>query len=115
MSIAMTACVPIVLGVLCGGAFGTAILEPAEITTPFAAAVRGLMVSVLAFLLLFSIPMILTSVTSPDILGTIIGFGIIFLYAVVIVGWLVAAVGTVAGCMLYLVGLRGKSRNENQN
>ncbi len=105
-SVALTAAAPIALAIVCGALFGSAILEPAETKTPFAAALRGLLVSLLSFLLLFTIPAIITLVTSPDFLGTALGFGVFFLYGLFIVGWLVAAVGAIAGWLLYVVGLR---------
>lgn len=107
-SMILTAVVPVVIAAVCGALLGSTILEPAETKTPLAAAIRGLMVGLLSFLLLFTIPAIISLVTSPDFLGTAVGFGIFFLYGLFIVGWLVVAVGAISGWLLYVVGLRNK-------
>ena len=97
------------IATVCGALLGSTILEPAEIKTAFQASMRGVTVSLLSFLLLFTIPALISVVASPDILGNAVAFGIFFLYGLFIVGWLVAAVWAVSGWLLYIVGSRNRT------
>lgn len=107
-SVILTAVVPVVIAAVCGALLGSTILEPAEVKNAFQAVMRGVMVSLLSFLLLFTIPALISLVASPDIAGTALAFGIFFLYGLFIVGWLVATVGAISGWLLYLVRSRNR-------
>ncbi len=66
---------------------------------------RGLMVAALSYLLMFTIPAIVVAFGISDLsqlIGTFGFFVFIFVYGLLLVGWLAAAVGAVAGLLLYL-------------
>jgi hypothetical protein len=94
--------VPILLAGICGYFIGYSILDPAKVRTSGQAMLRGLMVSLLAFVLFFvTAPLIMAS-TSKDPARSLSGWPLIFIFASVYIGWLVAMVGVVGGAFLYM-------------
>lgn len=101
----LTATVSILLSGFIGLLLGSNILDPKETKSEFKAIGFGLAVALLSFLFLFIFLAILSIFTSGDILGTIVAFAVFFLYGMLIVGWLAAIIGAIAGLLLYLLRL----------
>ena len=102
----LTATVSILLSGFIGLLLGSNILDPKETKSEFKAIGFGLAVALLSFLFLFIFLAILSIFTSGDILGTIVAFAVFFFYGMLIVGWVAASVGAIAGLLLYLLRLR---------
>jgi hypothetical protein len=98
----LTAVVPILLAGVCGLLFGSSILDASEVRTAGQAATRGLLVASLAYLLLFTGSAVILAFNNSDLVGTVVLCGILFLYGLLVVGWLVAGAGAAAGWLLYL-------------
>ena len=105
-SLLMTTAFPILLSGICGMLLGSSIFDVEEIQSGLQAALRGLMVAALSYLLMFTIPAIVLAFNTPDLLGLIIYSLFIFAYGLLLVGWLAAAVGAAAGFLLYLWRLK---------
>jgi len=105
-SLALTASVPILIAGVCGLLLGSTILDAAETKGAGRAIVMGLAIALLSYLLLFTVSAVLLSFNNDDIVGTIVFLGVLFLYGLVFVGWLVAVVGAAAGGLLYLYRLK---------
>lgn len=102
--------VPTLLSGICGGLLGASILDPAKVKTPGKAMLRGLMVSLLSYVL-FSIP--LSLVVAKDTAGALVGWPIVLVTSFVVIGWLVALVGVAGGALLYfyrVMSARDKGR-----
>lgn len=98
--------IPILLSGVSGLLIGSSILDPEDIKNAGQAVLRGLMVSVLSYLLLFAIPMIFTIYRTGDPGGAFIFFIFMFLYGLLAVGWLAGAAGMAAGGLLFLLRLK---------
>lgn len=105
-SVFFTAIIPIILSGLMGMLLGSKILDIDETKSEINAIGLGFAVAMLSFLFLFVVPAILIIFTSGDIFGTMAAFVVFFLYGLLIIGWLVAIIGAVAGLLLYLLRLR---------
>ena len=101
----LTETIPIIVSGFLGLFLGSTILDTEEIKSELQATLRGLMVGLLSYLLLFTLPAILTMFTSGDFFGTVAAFVIFFLYGLFIVGWLIAVVGALAGWLLFQLRL----------
>ena len=108
----LTAGVPILIGGICGLLLGSGILDAEEIRTASQAIGRGLMVALLSYLLLFTGTAVILALNNDDLVGTVTLFIIVFLYGLLLVGWLVAGVGAVAGWLLYLYRLKSVERHK---
>lgn len=106
----LTAAGPIILAGICGLLLGSTILDFDETKSASQAAVRGLFVGLLTYLLLFTLPLIIFAFISTDLVNDFIGFillfAITFVYGLFIVGWMIAVVGAIAGWLLYLLRLK---------
>jgi hypothetical protein len=78
---------------VCGACFGSSILDPSRVQTPAQAAGRGFIVAAASFLFYI----LLISVVAS---GGVAFFFLLF-YGSIIIGWLVAIVGALAGWLLY--------------
>lgn len=105
-SSAITAGAPILIAGICGLLLGSTILDAAETRSAGQAIGRGLTVALLSYLLLFTAPAVILAFNSDDLIGLVILFVITFLYGLLVVGWLIAGVGAVAGWLLYLYRLK---------
>jgi hypothetical protein len=105
-SLVLTAGVPILLAGICGLLLGSSILDAEEIRTAAQAIGRGLMVALLSYLLLFTGAAVILGFNNADFIGTVALYVIVFLYGLLLVGWLVAGVGATAGLLLYLYRLK---------
>lgn len=92
---------PILLAGVCGYFIGSGILDPAKVRTAGQAMLRGLMVSLLAFALFFVASPLVMALTSKDPARSLSGWPLVFIFASVYIGWLVAIVGVVGGALLY--------------
>ena len=93
---------PILLAGICGGWLGCSILDPVKVRTSGQAMLRGLMAALLAFLLFFVTSPLLIALTSKNPARSLSGWPLIFIFATVYVGWLVAIVGAVGGALLFM-------------
>ena len=110
-SAVMTAGVPVVIAGICGLLLGATILDAEEVKTAGQAIVRGLMVALLSYLLLFTVSALILAFNNDDLAGLIVTWAILFLMGLLVVGWLVALVGGVAGWLLYLYRLKSQVNN----
>ncbi len=101
-SLVLTAVVPIVVSGICGLALGSDILDAAVIKSALQAVERGLMIAGLCYLLLFLELTLALAVYIDDLMILILLEAIVFLYGLLLIGWLLAAVGAAAGGLLYL-------------
>lgn len=93
---------PILLAGICGYFLGHTILDPAKVRTSGRAMLRGLTVSLLAFVLFFVTSPLVIALTSKDPSRSLSGWPLIFIFATVYIGWLVAIVGVVGGALLFM-------------
>ena len=98
----LTAAVPIIASGICGLALGSDILDPETTTNPFQAVGRGLMITGLSYLLLFTGSTLVLAFLTEDLIGLIFLEFFVFLYGLFYVGWLLSLVGAAAGGLLYL-------------
>lgn len=98
----LTAVVPVVTSGICGLALGSEILDPETTTNPFQAVGRGLIITGLSYLLLFTGSTLVLAFLTEDLIGLIFLEFFVFLYGLFYVGWLLAPVGAAAGGLLYL-------------
>lgn len=104
-SLLMTTAFPIIISGICGALLGSTILDAGEIQNGLQAALRGLTVAVLSYLLFFTIPIIIFAFY-VSIIDVILYSLFLFVYGLLFVGWLAAAVGAAAGFLLYLCRLK---------
>ena len=104
-SSALTAGAPVLVAGICGLLLGSTILDAEETRSAGHAITRGLMIALLSYLLLFTSTAVVLAFNSDDVVGLVVFLVITFLYGLLIVGWLVAGVGAVAGWLLYRYGL----------
>jgi hypothetical protein len=83
---------------ICGAVLGASILDPAKVKTPGKAMLRGLLVSLSAFLI-FS--MASSPLLAKDTASALLAWPIIFITGIIVVGWLIAIVGLAGGALLY--------------
>jgi hypothetical protein len=102
----LTAGVPVLVAGICSLLLGSAILDAEETKSAVQAIGRGLLVALLSYLLLFTVPAVILAFYTADPVGLLVLFVVIFLYGLLAVGWLVAGVGVVAGWLLYLCRLK---------
>ena len=104
-SSALTAGAPVLIAGICGLLLGSTILDAEETRSAGHAIARGLMIALLSYLLLFTSSAVILAFNSDDLVGLVIFLVITFLYGLLIVGWLVAGVGAMAGWLLYRYSL----------
>ncbi len=104
-SINLTALVPVFISGICGSLLGAEILNPEETKNALQAIGRGLIVSLLSYLFLFSGVAAILIIAGANIVEVIVSFIVFFLYGLLIIGWLIALVGAIAGGLLYLFRL----------
>jgi hypothetical protein len=92
---------PILIGGISGLLLGSSILDPEEVSTEGQAAVRGLLVGLLSYLLLFTVSAVILAFKDKDPVGLVITWTIIFFMGLLFVGWLIAGVGAIAGWLLF--------------
>lgn len=102
----LTVSVPVLIAGICGVLLGATILDAEEIRTAGQAIGRGLMVALLSYLLLFTGAAVVLAFKNADLAGAVVLCVIVFLYGLLVAGWLVAGVGAVAGWLLYLYRLK---------
>ena len=100
-SMILTAGVPMFVAGVCGLGLGADILNREKTKNPLQAAGRGLLVSVLSYLVLFVGLAVVLLLESGDFIGLIVLGIFFFLYGLLYLGWLVALVGAAAGGLLY--------------
>ena len=101
-SLVLTAAVPIVVFGICGAALGAGILDATVTKSAVQAVERGLMIAGLSYLLLFLKLSLVLAGSIDDLIILILLEVIVFLYGLLFIGWLLAAVGAAAGGLLYL-------------
>ncbi len=85
-----------------GAVLGAAILEPGGTRGAAHAALRGAAVSVLSFVTyLFALSMSTAVLASNRLEDSLKIFVFLLFYGTILIGWLVAAVGALAGALLY--------------
>ena len=104
-SSALTAGAPVLIAGICGLLLGSPILDAEETRSAGHAIAKGLMIALLSYLLLFTSSAVILAFNSADLVGLVIFLVITFLYGLLVVGWLVAGVGAVAGWLLYRYSL----------
>lgn len=92
--------VPLFIAGLLGSLIGAAILDPYKVTNGWHAALRGLIISVLAFLL-FSILISAWDSYNNEYTSFIRTLFMMLILGSMVIGWLAAIVGTFAGWLLY--------------
>jgi hypothetical protein len=97
----LTAGAPVLIAGICGLLLGSTILDAEETRSAGHAVATGLMIALLSYLLLFTSSAVILAFNSDDLVGLVVFLVITFLYGLLIVGWLVAGVGAVAGWLLY--------------
>ena len=85
--------VPALIAGVCGASFGSSILDPARIHNSAQAAGRGVIVAAASFLFYILLISVATSAGAA--------FFVLLFYGSIIVGWLLAIVGALAGLLLY--------------
>jgi hypothetical protein len=98
--------IPILMAGLSGFALGYTILEAKEVKSLGQAMVRGLMVSLLSYFFFFIASSLILAVSNNAEPSFIIGWTIFFFYGFLLAGWLIAIMGMVGGCLLYLYRLK---------
>ncbi len=101
-SVILTGVVSSVVFGFCGLTLGSDILNAAIIKSYFQAVERGLLIGGLCYLLLFSGLAVIMAASINDILVLIFLEAVLFLYGLLVIGWVLAAVGAAAGGLLYL-------------
>jgi len=99
----LTFVTPILLASLFGFNFGSKILDPLVARTAISASIRGAIISLLAFLIYLSMVSMIFYGNARYGSGSIIAF--VFTFGLVIVGWLVLLVGSLAGYTLFRLSL----------
>jgi hypothetical protein len=103
---ALSAGTPILIASLCGLLLGSSILNADDVRTAGQAIMRGLIVALLSYLLLFTVSALILAFNNDDLAGLVVTWAIIFLMGLLIVGWLIAIIGAIAGWLLYLYRLK---------
>jgi hypothetical protein len=84
---------PALIAGVCGACFGSSILNPSLVHTPGQAAWRGVVVAAASFMFYILLISVATSAGAA--------FFILLFYGSIVIGWLVALVGALAGLLLY--------------
>ena len=100
-SMILTVGVPMFVAGVCGLGLGADILNQEETKNAFQAVGRGLLVSLLSYLVLFVGLAVVLLPGSDDFIGLIVVGVFFFLYGLLFLGWLVALIGAAAGGLLY--------------
>jgi hypothetical protein len=98
--------IPILMAGISGFALGYTILEAKEVKSLGQAMVRGLIVSLLSYFFFFMTSSLVLAVSNKAEPGFIIGWTVFFFYGFILAGWLIAVMGLVGGCLLYLYRLK---------
>lgn len=96
------AIVPILIAGIIGSLLGASILDPHHVRKSWQAALRGLIVAVVAFLL-FSILFSAWASYTNEYQSFVQMLFMMLMVGVIAVGWMVAFVGTFAGWLLYKI------------